>query len=418
MSRSDVVIIGAGAVGLASAHYLRAQGRSVTVLERGEEVGAGSSLHNAGLAVPSHIVPLASPGLIAQGMKWMLNPESPFYIKPRLDADLFRWFLLFRKHATAAHVQRTAPLLRDLLLASVALYRKFAAMDDMRFEFQEQGLLMLYDTEKGRVAETALAARATALGLEARVLSNDEVNALDPALQSKAQGGVYFPQDTHLTPALFVHALAARLRRDGVSIVTGVRDLSYVVRNGRVAAVRTADAEYEATDVVMASGAWAPALMRPLGVKLLIQAGKGYSVTIPNPPRQLRMPLILNETKVAVTPMGNTLRLAGTLEFAGLDLTVNERRVRAIMRALPRYLADYDLSTVDISGAWAGLRPCTPDGLPYLGRSRAMPNVIVAAGHAMIGMSLAPITGQLVAELVAGATTSLDVRALAVERFG
>jgi len=416
MNRSDVVIIGGGAVGLSAAHFLQEKGARVTVLEQGE-IGDGSSQHNAGLAVPSHFVPLASPGIIAKGLRWMLDPDSPFYIKPRFDPEFLRWFLLFRRSCTEEHVRRSAPLLRDMHLESVALYRRFAGMPGMAFEFQEQGLLMLFNSEKGREANVAMAEQGQQLGLDVRVLDNNQVNALDPAIRSHALGGVFFAQDTHLTPALFLRSLAERLRAGGAGIVTGVSPLSFSRTAGGLQSVRTAAGEFAAKDFVLAGGAWSPLLARTVGVSIPLQAAKGYSITMAEPPRRLRVPLILTESKVAVTPMGGTLRLAGTLELAGIDLSINARRVRAIVNALPRYLDDFDTARVDVSNPWAGLRPCTPDGLPYIGRSRAVPNLILAAGHAMMGMSLAPVTGRMVAEIVAGATPSFDLRPFAVERF-
>lgn len=417
MNRSDVVIIGAGAVGLSAAHFLSSQGARVTVLEQGK-VGDGSSEHNAGLAVPSHFVPLASPGIIAKGFRWMLNPDSPFYIKPRFDPELLRWFLLFRKNCTEEHVRRTAPLLRDMHLESVELYRRFAEMPGLQFEFKEHGLLMLFNSEKGRADNVAMAGEGQRLGLDVRVLDNAQVNALDPGIRSHALGGVFFAQDTHLTPALFLRSLAARLRNGGVELIENAENLDFERANGRVASVRCTTGRYAATDFVIAAGAWSPLLSRRLGITIPLQAAKGYSITMPDPPRRISIPLILTESKVAVTPMGETLRLAGTLELAGVDLSINPRRVRAIVNALPRYLDDFDPARVDVSRPWAGLRPCTPDGLPFLGRSRTVGNVVLAAGHAMMGMSLAPVSGRMVAEIVQGASPSFDLRPFAVERFG
>ncbi len=265
-TETDVLVIGGGAIGVCSAYYLSKQGRAVAIVEKGD-IGSGSSYGNAGLIVPSHSTPLAEPGMISKGIKWMFNPESPFYIKPRFSCELISWLWKFWRACSKRQMNRSIPVIRDLK------------------------------------------------------------------------------------------------------------------------------------------------------IKLPIQPAKGYSVTFKRPPGCSRIPFVLAEAKVALTPLGDALRFAGTLELAGLDLSINMRRVQAILKAVPGYLPDIHPENLERIEIWRGLRPCTPDGLPFLGRPMAYDNLILAAGHAMIGISLSPITGKLVSQLAANERPLIDLAALNVERF-
>lgn len=389
----------------------------MVVLEKGH-VGAGASDGNAGMLVPSHVVPLAAPGVIAQGLKWMFNPESPFYIKPRFDPDLFSWIWKFRAACTEAHVQRSMPLLRDLSLASVALFEEWAQQEGMDFAFERIGLLMLHNSEKGRKDNHKYAVLAREVGLEVDELDADALHDLEPAIQTPATGGVYFRQDAHLDPGQFVAAMARHLKAQGVTIQEQAEVTGFAHRSGTITAVQTTKGDIEAEDVVMAAGSWSPHLGKMLGLKWPVQPAKGYSVTFDHAGPKPRIPIILSEAKVTVTPMGERLRFAGTLELAGLDPSINRRRVASILKVVPSYLSDVDPDAISEADIWSGYRPCTPDGLPLLGRPSGWQNLVVATGHAMIGITLAPITGQLVAEIVDHQPPSISLDLLAVDRFG
>ena len=414
--RKHIVVIGGGAVGLCAAHYLQESGCDVTLLERGE-TGEGSSLHNAGLIVPSHFVPLASPGTLALGLRWMLSPESPFYLKPRLDGDLLGWLWHFAGAARKVRVERSIPILRDLSVASLALYRELAAAGRFDFQFAPQGLLMLFRTAHGRESMLKDAALAARIGIEANVLDERGLRALDPGLPLRAPGGVFYPGDAHLTPALFVDGLRRDLIARGVQVRTSTTVTGFVTRPMGIAAAKTTNGSFAADEFVLAAGSWSPGLLRQLRIALPVQPGKGYSITVSDPPVQLRFPLLLEEARVAVTPMGSRLRFSGTMELAGMETSVDMRRVRALLRSVPAYLGNVDPARMERGDIWAGLRPCSPDGLPFLGRFRNCENLIAAAGHAMVGISLAPITGKLVAEIVHGRIPSIDLLPLRPDRY-
>lgn len=410
------MVIGGGAVGLCAAHYLQGSGCDVTLLERGE-IGEGSSLHNAGLVVPSHFVPLASPAALALGLRWMLSPESPFYIKPRLDPDLLGWLWLFARAARTTRVERAIPILRDMSVASQALYREIAAAGRFDFEYAARGLLMLFRTARGREGALKDAAHAERIGIEAQVVDADGIRALDPGLPLRARGGVFYPGDAHLTPALFVEGMRRDLSARGVQVRTSTTVTGFVTRPMGIAAVRTTGGEIAADEFVLAAGSWSPGLLSRLRVSMPLQPGKGYSITVSDPPVRLRFPLLLEEARVAVTPMGSRLRFSGTMELSGLETSVNTRRVHALLRSVPPYIGGVDPAQLEHGDVWAGLRPCSPDGLPFIGRFRNYDNLIAAAGHAMVGISLAPITGKLVAEIVHGRIPSIDLLPLRPDRY-
>jgi D-amino-acid dehydrogenase len=412
----DVLVIGAGSVGINCAYYLTERGRQVEVVDKGE-VCAGSSHGNAGWIVPSHSFPLAAPGVILQGLKWMFNPESPFYIKPRFDRELLAWLWKFRRACNKRHRDRAMPLIRDLSLASLKLFEDLAQLEGLEFDFEQRGILMACPDEESLEEGIKEAHHLQEVGLKADILSPEQIRELEPNVQINAVGGVYFPQDAHVTPGRFVRGLARHVEQQGVKIHPSTEVLGFEKKGGRIASVKTTRGEFAAAEVVLAGGSWSSGIVGDLQLELPIQAAKGYSITFERPEKCPQVPIMLAGAKVGVSPMGDKLRFAGTLELAGMDFSINQRRVQAILRAVPRYLPDLDPERLKLVEIWRGLRPCTPDGLPFIGRARAWENLTVAAGHAMIGLSLGPITGKLVSQLVVGEETEIDLGALAVERF-
>lgn len=412
-----VVIVGGGIIGFCTAWYCRQAGHEVVLLERGSPQRDCCSLGNAGLIVPSHIVPLAAPGMVSMGFKMMWNPESPFYIKPRISADLFDWGMKFIRACKPEHVQRAAPLLRDLNFASKRLFEEFAALPGMAFGFVKKGCLNLCKTEARLHEEAELAEFSRSLGMPAEVLSADEVRRLDPGVDMDMIGAVFFPEDAHLSPSRFMAELTDRVSDTGVEIrwQTEVTDWS---RNGdRIQAARTNSGDIAGDEFVVAGGSWSPGLIRKLGVRLPLQAGKGYSLTVEKPVQLPRLSYIFTEARLAVTPMLGALRFGGTMEIAGLDLSVNPARVRGIANSAGRYFPAFPPETFTGIPAWRGLRPCSPDGLPYIGRAKAMQNLWVGTGHAMMGLSLGPITGKVIAQMLSGERATIDVTLLDPDRY-
>lgn len=427
-----VAVIGAGVIGLMTAYYARQQGFEVTVIEKNAPKRDSSSYGNAGLIVPSHITPLAAPGVINQGLRWLLDNESPFYVKPRMNLDLLRWGYYFWRASTQAHVARSGSLFRDLSFASKQEYQALAQVLGDDIQLTERGVLMLCRSEAGLAEEAHVAAYAKTLGITAKVLSKQDVQALEPNLTLDVMGAVHFLDDAHLNPAVLMGKLQAWLAANGVQFIWQ-RDVVGIVRDGdkvkqltaRVTEGSSSTASQTAsqTDTIQAdafvlcAGSWSPEFAKALHLRLPIQAGKGYSMTLEPPPIQPNYPALLVEAKVAVTPFAASLRVGGTMEIAGINHRVSANRVRGIIRSACQYYPGLTPEAFQDVPVWHGLRPCSPDGLPFIGKTRQFENVIVATGHAMVGLSLAPVTGKLVSEVLVGTTPTVALEPLSPDRF-
>jgi D-amino-acid dehydrogenase len=412
-----VLICGAGVIGQCCALYLREAGYEVTVLDRHDAAGDRCSNGNSGLIVPSHFTPLAAPGVISLGLRWMFDSNSPFYIRPRLDPALLGWIIRFALAANRRNVERAGPVLRDMLLASRELYEQLADRCGNSFGLTKRGLMMLCRTRHGLDDEVQAARRARALDIPLEIVSPQRAAELNPGAQMDIEGAVFYPLDCHLDPRLLMRKLTELAIAAGITIHWSTSLDGWRTHGRRVSAAVTSQGEITADEFVLAAGAWSSEATRSLGCKLPLQAGKGYSFTLPNPPQLPRLCSILSEARVAVTPMGNSLRIGGTMEFAGLDRTVSERRTQAIAAAAAQYFPALRAQDIAQVRPWAGLRPCSPDGLPYIGRFARYSNLCVAAGHAMLGISLAPITGQLVAQVLAGERPRITLEPLSPQRY-
>ena len=410
-----VVILGGGVIGMCSAYYALRRGFPVTLIEREQAGGDNCSMGNAGMIVPSHFIPLAAPGMISKGLRWMFNPESPFYVRPRADLSLARWGWLFHRHSTRKHVEETRGLLRDLNLESRRLFGELAGEEE--FGLEKRGMLMLCKTAKGLDEEGAVAAEAREIGLQAEVLDAAATARLDPGITMDVAGSVYFPQDCHLDPARFMAAIRRRVIALGGEIASGVEIDGIETRGGKVSALAGRGRRFEGDEFVIAGGSWTPGLLAKAGLRLPMQAGKGYSLTLPAPPELPGICSIFVEAKVAITPMGGSLRFAGTMEVGGLDLSINPARVRGIVKSVHDYFPRFSEADFEGIKPWAGLRPVSPDGIPYLGKAPGLQNLTVATGHAMMGLSLGPVTGKLVSDLLAGDEPFRPIARMEVGRF-
>lgn len=413
--RADVVVIGGGVIGLCVARALGQRGRHVTVLDK-EELGEGCSTGNAGLLVPSHVVPLAAPGVVGQGLRWLFQRGSPFRIKPRWDLRLFRWLWTFYRSCNAEHVRRAAPVLRDLSLASRSRYEDWAG-GDFDFGFRSSGLLIAYETTKGREHERKHVEWAREVGIEASLLDRTGVDEVTPHLPASVKGGVYYHGDALLEPTRLIQVLARQIEQQGADLRQGVAVTGFECQDNTVRLVQTTEGSIAPEDVVLAAGAWSGPLGRELGLRVPVEPGKGYSVTLEGPSDAPDVPFILTEKKISVTPLGGRMRFGGTLELAGFDASIDGRRLRPILKTAAEYVPSINVESPDAVDAWVGFRPCTPDGLPIIGPVPGYDNLVLATGHSMMGVSLAPITGQLVAETVQGETPTFDVAPVRLSRF-
>lgn len=403
----DCIIIGGGIIGLCSAYYLQKTGCHVTIVDQ-SNMDAGASYVNAGYLSPSHIIPLAAPGVMKKGLKWMFNAESPLYIKPRLEIEFLKWLWAFNKSCNQKHVQKSIPLIKDMAVLSQDLYDDIKQHENFTFQYEKKGLFMLCQSNKGLNEEIKVVQLAKKEGLKAEILTSEEVKKMEPNINMKIVGATYYKCDYHTTPHEFMEEMKTYLNTVGVEFYKNERVEDIVIKNKKIWSIITNKQELKSDEFVLTAGSWTSLLSKKIGLNLLLQAGKGYrinSYTNTN----ITIPAILAESKVAVTPMNGFTRFAGTMEIAGINNSINEIRVEAIAKAVSKYFPEIVISKKEKTEASSGLRPISPDGLPYIGKSEKCDNLTIATGHAMMGWSMATATGKLVSEIISGQKLSMAI---------
>ncbi len=410
----DVLVIGGGAIGACSAYYLARQGLEVSLVEKGE-IASGCSGANAGLIVPSHSIPLAAPGALKLGLKGIFRFESPFYIRPRFDPALFSWLWQFRKACKPDQMHRGIRILRDLNYASLELLDHLIESESLQCNFRKDGWLLAYKTEKGFQVALEEAQLLQSYDIKLKIVNANDALEMEPTLHPEIAGCVYFPDDAHLDPVRFVQALTERLKELGVIVHTQTDVLGFETSSDKIISVRTAKGDFLSDQVVLAAGAWSREIGLRMSLGLSVQPAKGYSISFKRPEACPSIPLYFTEARIAVTPLEEDLRFAGALELTGMDLDTNTQRVNAIMRAAKDYLRQF--VTKEIIEVRAGLRPCCPDGLPIIDRVPNYKNLLIATGHGMLGITLAPVTGKLISQLVCDQAPDIDLAPLQLTRF-
>lgn len=410
----DVLVIGGGVIGLACAWYLLQAGHSVVVLERAR-AGDGASHGNCGTITPSHAPPLPEPGVIAKGLKWMLRPDAPLYLRPRFDPALWHWLLKFAAHSNARDHARATAIRAGLLNASRPALEALIEAAGIECGYERSGLLYVFRDPAEFAARERLPEQLQAIGIAAESWDRARTEREEPALRPGVAGGIWFPGDASLRPDRLVSGLAAAVRRAGGEIVEQAPVEGFEQEAGRVVGVRSGARCWRAPEIVLAAGAWSPRLARMLGVRLPIQPGKGYSMTFPRPARAPSRALVLKEPSVCVTTWADGFRLGSTMEFSGYDVRLTPVRLAALRRAAAEYL--HEPGEGAPLESWQGWRPMTWDDLPVIGRARGADNVVVATGHGMLGVSMAAVTGLLVRDLVLGRPPQLDLAPLSPIRF-
>jgi len=415
MNPQSVVVVGGGVIGAACAYYLSRRGLVVTVVDQGA-FGSGCSHANCGYVCPSHVLPMAAPGAVWLGLKALVARNSPLKIHPRLDPALWSWLWRFSRCCNATQMLSAGKAIQALLVSSRLLYDELLAEERIECEWEEKGLLFVFQTAAAFEHYSAtddLMSRE--FGIRAKRLAGEDLVALEPALTTGLPGAWLYESDAHLRPDRLMAELKRVLLARGVTIREHCSAKSVVRENGRARAVRTAEGDIEADALVIAAGALAPTWSRELGCRLPILPGKGYSITMPRPARCPAVPMIFEEHRVAVTPFRSGYRLGSTMEFAGYDTTLRRERIELLKSAARLYL--HEPLAEPVQEEWFGWRPMTPDSLPIIGPSPAMPNVWIAAGHNMLGLSMAPATGRLVAELIAGEQPHVESKPYSPGRF-
>ncbi|SIS55707.1 D-amino-acid dehydrogenase [Zobellia uliginosa] len=414
MSKS-VIIIGGGIVGLCSAYFLQKEGHEVIIIDK-SDMTSGASFVNAGYITPSHIVPLASPGMIAKGIKMMFNSASPFYMKPRWDMEFFKWSWYFHKSSTKEKVTRAIPVIKEVNVLSRELFQLIKASGDLGdFQLERKGLLMLYKTKEAYLHEKEVADKASFLGLEVSELDQKQLGRLEPDVAIDAKGAIHYECDGHTTPTQFMPKMLDYLRKVGVDIRLNEEVVDLKVKDMRIQEVQTSKGNYTADEVVLAAGSWSGKIARKINLDLPLQGGKGYSINVVRP-TGISIPAILMESNMAVTPMQGFTRFAGTMEFSGLNDHIRKERAMAIAMGAHSFYPRVDINDNEMANVKTGLRPVSPDGLPYIGRSHKLKNLTFATGHAMMGWSLGPVTGKLVSEIISERNTIMDIKAFSPDR--
>jgi D-amino-acid dehydrogenase len=413
---SKAVIIGGGIIGLFSAYYLHKSGWEVDVLEQGDLLD-NCSFGNAGMVTPSHFVPLAAPGMVEKGIRWMFNSKSPFYVKPSFNAELISWGLKFVKSATKKHAEHSAGGLRDISLLSHNLYYEFEKDAGIDFGLTNNGILMLFKSPKVEEEELHLVEKATNLGLDAQYLTPAECRALQPGIDMDILGAVHYHCDSHMYPNKLMAGLVKYLESKGVRIHRHTEAVKINHEAGKVSSISTKDKDFTGDAFLIAGGSWSPGIAKLAGLNVPLMPGKGYSFMVHNPLKKMTIPSILCEAKVAITPMNGSIRFGGTMEVGKINSQVNMNRVKGIVESVPKYFPDFKLDMPEQKDVWFGFRPVSPDGLPYIGMAGKYKNLAIATGHAMIGLSLAPATGKLIADTFNEEKPQMDMGLFAPGRY-
>ncbi len=412
-----IIIIGGGIIGLSSAYYLRRANCEVTVLDQGDFLD-NCSHGNMGYLSPSHYIPLASPGKVRQGLKWMFNAQSPFYIHPSLNPDLMDWGFKFLRNANAAHTERSAVPLRDIMLLSQQEYSSWSALPEFDFEIQNKGLLEIFRTPAAQDSSASIVELGNRLELDVELLDKNQLQQLEPGIALSALGAIHFKCDAHVYPNRLMQNLRDVLKQQGVRFLPNSKVEQLECSGGKVQRVRVGEEELEADQVVLAAGSWSKKLAASVGVSFPLMPGRGYSFDIENGDFQLNHPAILMERSVAITPLSaSAMRFGGTMEVTPIGTPPRQSRVQGIVNSVNEYFPAAQLKAPPLEEVWFGYRPCSADGLPYIGRTKNCSNLLIATGHSMLGLAMGAGTGKLVMELATGQTPSIELKPFEVERF-
>ena len=409
----DVLIIGGGAIGLATALALLDAGRGVRILEAGA-VGGGASHGNCGTITPSHAPPLAAPGVVAQALRWMFTPDAPLYLKPRVDPALWHWLLRFAVRCNPRDWRQSTQARAALLNDARARLADWVGRYDLQCEFEEEGLDYVFRDPRKFQQYVDESVVLKTFGIATQVFGGTDYEREEPAMLPGVAGAIRFPGDARLRPDRYVAELARVVRERGGVIEEQCRvDRLEPTSDG--VRLATSQGERKGGEAVIALGAWTPAFARRLGIRAPIQPGKGYSITYSRPARVPRHPMVLKDRSVCVTVWGSGFRLGSTMEFSGHDDTLNATRLAALERGAREFLREP--VGAEVHERWCGWRPMTWDDLPLLGRAPGQRKVWIAAGHGMLGISMSTATGQLMADLMTGRPPAFDPSPYRPERF-
>ncbi len=412
---NDIVIIGGGIIGTSLAYELSLKGVRVTLIDKGE-IGFGCSYGNAGWVTPCFAMPLPMPGMLLKSIGWLMDPESPLYIKPSLSPSLTSWLFRFLRSMNRPLMLQSIKSLVDISKYSLDAYDQLNKLYPDAFHFEQNGLLMVSQTEAGLAAAEEERRLVEPHGIPGSYLTAEEVRKLEPAIIGSIKGGVYFPKEAHLEPLSVVKTLAEAATKNGAAIIKNTEVYDFIIENRNLKEIHTTHGIFRADKFVLATGSWSPELAKKLQLNVPVLGGKGYALILKPLASQPKIPLMLVERKIAVTPRSNSIRLAGTLELVQPnDYSITPGRVNAILRGSKLFLDVPERP--EVQELWRGLRPCTPDGVPVIGYSSSINNLLISAGHQMLGLQSAPGSAKLAADLLTNETPLFDPHPFRASRF-
>ena len=411
------VVVGGGVIGVCSAYFLAKRGAKVTVIER-DQIGRAASYGNAGSIAPGH-PPINKPGRVRQALKSLFDPLSPLYVAPRFDPALAKWLWSFSRTCTGKHVEYSMKVLGPLGHASRALFDELIQTENLGCWFCPGGYYEIYLTERGIASAQEDTRILSRYGFHPQMLSGAQLREREPAINDQVVGGIFYPEAATINPYEFVLEIKERAERHGAKFQTAAEVVALRIVDRRVRGVQLENSAWiEADAAVLATGAYSARLLRALGIRFPLQAAKGYHRDCESKPGGaplLSHACVLGENMVFCTPMDGFVRFAGTLELSGVNHDIRRPRLEKLTTAAGRYLKTMEGAT--IRSEWCGLRPCLPDGLPAVGAVARYPGLFVATGHAMMGLTLGPVTAKLISECVLDASPGIDIAALRPDRF-
>jgi D-amino-acid dehydrogenase len=410
-----VVVVGAGHIGIACAHYLAEDGYDVTVIDQGE-IGGACSLANCGFIVPSHVLPLTEPATLLKGIKSLPNPRAPFRVKPQLRPALYHWLLQFARRCTHQRMLEGAAALKTILDASAEEYRQLFTHPELDAAWKRSGMLFVFLSSGAMQAfgrDDALLSQE--FDLKAEFLAPDELVGFEPALREGLAGAWYYEDDSFLQPDKLNSSWASWLGDRGVRFIEDCQLEQIEISDGKVHDIVTSQGPMSAEHYVFAIGAWSSLIADALGCDIPVEPGKGYSITMTRPDTVPAHPMLFPEHSIGITPFDDSYRIASMMEFVGFDATIPEFRIRQLQDSARPYLKDPVGG--EIRHTWYGWRPMTWDSLPIIGRVPRVSNALLATGHNMLGLTLAPTTGRLIADLLAERTPHIPVEPYSPARF-
>lgn len=412
---SEILVVGGGVIGLSCAYYLARAGRSVRLIEQ-EAMGAGASHGNCGLIFVSDLPPLCTPGAIGHELVRTIRGTSPLYIKPRPDLSLAFWLLRFAANCNPRHMKHAIRARDSILRVSGELFTDLFADGKLACDFDQRGVLMAFTNPAAMENYEKTNRLLEAFGLAATFHDRRKAQKIEPALSDRVCGGWHHGADSHLRPDSLMSAWTREALEKGVSIDEGCRLDGFDTVGGSVHGARTSNGRYTADRFILAAGAWTPAIGRQLGIRIPVQPGKGYSITMDRPSVCPEIPCYLYERNVVVTPWQSGYRLGGTMEFSGFDHHLNQRRLDNLTTSAALYMRTPVGRRV--AERWTGLRPMSVDDLPIIDRMPNLDNAYIATGHGMLGLSTATGTGRLITDMILGRSPPFDPAPFSMKRFG